>query len=53
LDIDPTNLDLGDLMDKGQKGMDMVKNMHEKIEGLNNPMINEGINKLKDNEMLN
>ena len=46
-------MDLGDLVDKGQKGIDMVKDIHNKIEGLNNPMINEGLKTIKDNEMMN
>lgn len=46
-------MDLGDLVNKGQKGIDMVKDMHDKIEGLNNPMINEGLKTIKSNEMIN
>lgn len=49
---DMQNMDFGDLVDKGQKGIDMVKDMHDKIEGLNNPMINEGLKTIKDNEMI-
>lgn len=46
-------MDFGDLVDKSQKGIDMVKDMHNKMEGLNNPMINQGLDLMKDNEMIN
>lgn len=49
---DMQNMDINDLVDKSQKGIDMVKDMHNKIEGLNNPMINEGLKTIKDNEMV-
>lgn len=60
LNLNPKDLSINDidsLMDHGQKGIDMVKNIHSQIEGLDNPKIQDGLKKLnaftKDNEVLN
>ena len=50
--LDPTKMDLGNILDQGQLGIDMIKNADEAIKSLNNPMINDVVNKMNDNEMM-
>lgn len=50
--LDPNNMDLGQILDQGQLGLEMIKNADEAIKSLNNPMINEAVNKMNDNEMM-
>jgi len=55
MDFDPSNMNLEDIsqiMEKGQKGVDMVKDVHSKIEDLNNPFLNEAVNKVKNHELI-
>ena len=50
--MDPTKMDLGDMLDKGQLGIEMIKNADEAIKSLNNPLISDAVNKMNDNEMM-
>jgi len=46
-------MDFGDLVDKGQKGIDMVKNVHSMIEGVDHPLLNDAIKTINDNTRTN
>lgn len=49
---DPSKMDLGNILDQGQMGLDMLKNADEAIKSLNNPLLNEVSSKVNDNEMM-
>lgn len=49
---DPSNMDLGSLLDQGELGIEMIKNADEAIKALNNDKINSAVDKVKDNKFV-